>query len=158
MHALLNFALQAPAADGMPEHGQSLAFLVTVVIFAMVMGLVLKRKITERFAILWMGIAFALMIAASIGYKYLFRIAKVFGIPNAPSALFLLAIFGLTLLVIELFTWVSKLNERSRILSQQLAILRDELEREIAKNRSAHEAGDVIGDSDDEPPVKTLAN
>jgi hypothetical protein len=160
MHALLNFALlQVPAAEpALPEHGQSLAFLVTVVIFAMVMGLVLKRKITERFAILWMGIAFALMVAASVGYKYLFRIAKVFGIPNAPSALFLLAIFGLTLLVIELFTWVSKLNERSRILSQQLAILRDELEREIALNRGAREEGEIISDVDDEPPVKTLTN
>ena len=55
----------------MPEHGQSLAFLVTLVIFGLVMGLVLKRKITERFAILWMGIAFALMLASSLGYKYL---------------------------------------------------------------------------------------
>ena len=157
MHALLNFALlQAAAPEGMPEHGQSLAFLVTLVIFAMVMGLVLKRKITERFAILWMGIAFALMIAASFGYKYLFRIAHVFGIPNAPSALFLLAIFGLTLLVIELFTWVSKLNERSRVLAQQLAILRDELEREMSKNREA--GSEVVGEIDDKPPVKTLAN
>jgi len=129
-------ALQMPMGDGMPEHGQSLAFLVTLVIFAAVMGLVLKRKITERFAILWMAIAFALMLASSIGYKYLFRIAHFFGIPYAPSALFLIAIFGLTLLVIQLFTWVSKLNERSRVLTQQLAILRDELDREIARNRA----------------------
>ena len=98
MFALLNFGmLQMPAGDGMPEHGQSLAFLVTLVIFGLVMALVLKRKITERFAILWMGIAFALMLASSFGYKYLFRIAHFFGIPYAPSALFLIAIFGLTL-------------------------------------------------------------
>ena len=158
MYALLNFGmLQMPAGDGMPEHGQSLAFLVTLVIFGLVMALVLKRKITERFAILWMGIAFALMLASSFGYKYLFRIAHFFGIPYAPSALFLIAIFGLTLLVIQLFTWVSKLNERSRILAQQLAILRDELDREMAKNRE-HEAGGVAHEGDGEPPVKTLAN
>ena len=142
----------------MPEHGQSLAFLVTIVIFALVMGLVLKRKITERFAILWMGIAFALMLASSFGYKYLFRIAHFFGIPYAPSALFLIAIFGLTLLVIQLFTWVSKLNERSRILAQQLAILRDELDREMAKNKEHEAAGGVGHEGDGEPPVKTLAN
>ncbi|MGB9335450.1 MAG: DUF2304 domain-containing protein [Candidatus Acidiferrales bacterium] len=158
MFAVLNFGmLQMPAGDGMPEHGQSLAFLVTLVIFGLVMALVLKRKITERFAILWMGIAFALMLASSFGYKYLFRIAHFFGIPYAPSALFLIAIFGLTLLVIQLFTWVSKLNERSRILAQQLAILRDELDREMAKNRE-HEAGGVAREGDGEPPVKTLAN
>ena len=160
MYAFLNLALQQmPSGDGMPEHGQSLAFLVTLVIFGLVMGLVLKRKITERFAILWMGIAFALMLASSLGYKYLFRIAHFFGIPYAPSALFLIAIFGLTLLVIQLFTWVSKLNERSRVLAQQLAILRDELDREVAKNKSARDANNSIAHKDDsEPPVKTLAN
>jgi len=97
------------------------------------------------------------MLASSLGYKYLFRIAHFFGIPYAPSALFLIAIFGLTLLVIQLFTWVSKLNERSRVLAQQLAMLRDELDREMARNR-AERADDAAVRDDDEPPVKTLAN
>ncbi len=122
----------------MPEHGQSLAFLVTVVIFALVMGLVWKRKITERFALLWIAISIMLLLASSLGFRYLFKIAELFGIPYPPSALFLLAIFGLTLLVIELFSWVSKLNERSRVLAQQLAILRDSLDREIASRKSGH--------------------
>jgi hypothetical protein len=121
------------------EHGQSLVFLITLAIFGLVMGLVLKRKITERFAILWMGISILLLLASSIGYPYIFKIAQLFGIPYAPSALFLIAIFGLTLLVIELFSWVSKLNERSRVLTQQLAILRDTLDRELA---SKHEAAE----------------
>jgi len=122
----------------MPEHGQSLAFLVTIVIFALVMGLVWKRKITERFALLWIAISIMLLLASSLGFRYLFKIAELFGIPYPPSALFLLAIFGLTLLVIELFSWVSKLNERSRVLAQQLAILRDSLDREIASRKSGH--------------------
>jgi len=122
----------------MPEHGQSLAFLVTVVIFALVLGLVWKRKITERFALLWIAISIMLLLASSLGFRYLFKIAELFGIPYPPSALFLLAIFGLTLLVIELFSWVSKLNERSRVLAQQLAILRDSLDREIASRKSGY--------------------
>lgn len=118
--------------NSMPEHGQSLAFLVTLVIFGLVMGLVWKRRITERFAILWIAISLMLLLASSVGFKYLFKIAELFGIPYPPSALFLIAIFGLTLLVIELFSWVSKLNERSRTLAQQLAILRDTMERDVA--------------------------
>jgi hypothetical protein len=124
---------------GIQEHGQSLVFLITLAIFGLVMGLVLKRKITERFAILWMGISILLLLASSIGFRYIFKIAQIFGIPYAPSALFLIAIFGLTLLVIELFSWVSKLNERSRILTQQLAILRDALDREIARKQEISE-------------------
>jgi hypothetical protein len=121
-------------SSAMPEHGQSLAFLITLGIFALVMVLVLRRKITERFAILWLAISFLLLFASSIGFRYLFKIAQAFGIPYPPSALFLIAIFGLTLLVIELFAWVSKLNDRSRIVAQQIALLCDALDREIAKH------------------------
>jgi hypothetical protein len=123
--------------SGIQEHGQSLVFLITLAIFGLVMVLVLKRRITERFAILWMGISLLLLLLSSVGFRYIFKIAEVFGIPYPPSALFLIAIFGLTLLVIELFSWVSKLNERSRILAQQLAILRDTLDREMASRASS---------------------
>lgn len=113
----------------MQEHGQAIVFLFTLAIFALVMVLVLKRQITERFAVLWMGISFVLLLASSFGFRYIFKVAKVFGIPYPPSALFLIVIFGLTLLVIELFVWISKLNERSRVLAQQVAMLWDRLER-----------------------------
>lgn len=113
----------------MSEHGQTFVFLITLVLFVLVLGLVRKRKITEHFAVLWVTIAVGLLLASSIGFPYLFRIAAFLGIPYPPSALFLLAIFGLTLLVIQLFAWVSKLNERSRVLTQRVAILGERLEQ-----------------------------
>jgi hypothetical protein len=113
----------------MQEHGQTIVFLFTLAIFALVMGLVLKRKITERFAVLWMAISLLLLLTSSLGFRYIFKIAEIFGIPYPPSALFLIVIFGLTLLVIELFVWISRLNERSRILAQQVALLWDRLEK-----------------------------
>ena len=120
----------------MQEHGQTLVFLFTLVIFALVMILVLKRQITERFAVLWVGISFLLLLTSSLGFRYIFKIAQVFGIPYPPSALFLIVIFGLTLLVIELFVWISKLNERSRVLAQQVAMLWDRLERSNAHHNN----------------------
>jgi hypothetical protein len=53
-----------------------------------------------------------------------------------PSALFLLVIFGLTLLIIQLYVWVSRLNERSRALTQQVAILGDRLEKALDRAQS----------------------
>jgi hypothetical protein len=111
----------------MQEHGQTAVFLLTLTIFALVMFLVLKRKISERFSIFWIAISAGLLIASSIGFPYLFRIAALFGIPYPPSALFLIAIFGLTLLIIELFAWASKLNERTRILTQEVGLLKERL-------------------------------
>jgi hypothetical protein len=125
----------------MQEHGQTVVFLMTVAIFAAVMTLVLKRKITERFAILWSCISILLLLASSIGFRHLFKVAQFLGIVYPPSALFLLVIFGLTLLMIELFTWVSKLNERTRALSQQLALLRDRLETNGRPPLPRHETG-----------------
>ena len=121
----------------MQEHGQLLVFLFTGSIFGLVMALVLTRKITERFAILWMSISILLLLSSSLGFRYLFLLARIFGIPYPPSALFLIVIFGLTLLVIELFSWTSMLNERSRVLAQQVALLRDTLDRHIASQQDA---------------------
>ena len=113
----------------MQEHGQTIVFLITLAIFLLVLGLVRRRRITEHFAVLWVAISVALLLASSVGFPYLFLVAEFLGIPYPPSALFLLVIFGLTLLVIQLFAWVSKLNERSRILVQQVALLTERLNR-----------------------------
>ena len=117
----------------MQEHGQTIVFLITLAIFLLVLGLVRRRRITEHFAVLWVAISGGLLLASSVGFPYLFRIAEFLGIPYPPSALFLLGIFGLTLLVIQLFAWVSKLNERSRILVQQVALLTERLNRLTAR-------------------------
>jgi hypothetical protein len=129
----------------MQEHGQAIVFVMTLAIFLLVMFLVLKRAITERFAILWTSISVLLLLASSIGYPYLFRIAQFFGIPYAPSALFLIVIFALTLLIIQLFVWISKLNERSRVLAQQVALLWDALDRETIDG-VAHRTGKTPGE------------
>ena len=114
----------------MQAYGHGLVFVTTLVVFAFVLWLVRRRAIGERFAMLWLVIAACLLLASSVGYRYLFQIAKLVGVPYPPSALFFLAIAGLTLLIIELFAWVSKLNDRTRVLTQQLALLRERLERE----------------------------
>jgi hypothetical protein len=112
----------------MKENGQILVFVTTLVLFLFVLGLVRRRKIGERFAVLWLGISFVLLLLSSVGYPYLFRVAQLVGVPYPPSALFFLAISGLTLLIINLFTWVSKLNDRTRILTQQIALLSDKID------------------------------
>jgi hypothetical protein len=119
----------------MQEHGQTFVFLITVMIFALVLWLVRQREITERFAVLWVAISLALLATSSLGFRYLFRFAEFVGIPYPPSALFLLVIFGLTLLVIQLFASTSRLNERSRVLVQQVALLEHELEEISARTR-----------------------
>ena len=117
----------------MQEHGQTFVFLITLVIFFLVLGLIRNRKITEHFAVLWVAISVGLLVASSLGFPYLFRVAQFLGIPYPPSALFLLVIFGLTLLVIQLYAWISKLNERTRALVQEAALLDNRLKQVMSR-------------------------
>jgi hypothetical protein len=109
----------------MSAYGHGLVFGTTLIVFFFVLWLVRQRSIGERFAVLWLLISGLLLLLSSVAYPYLFEIAKYVGVPYPPSALFFLAISGLTLLIIELFAWVSKLNDRTRTLTQELAILRE---------------------------------
>lgn len=120
----------------MPIYGHALVFTTTLMVFLFVLWLVRRRAVGERFAMLWLLISVLLLLASSIGYPYLFVIAKLVGVPYPPSALFFLSIAGLTLLIIELFAWVSKLNDRTRILTQELAILHERFDREICRTES----------------------
>jgi hypothetical protein len=109
----------------MSAYGHGLVFGTTLIVFFFVLWLVRRRSIGERFAVLWLLISGLLLLLSSVAYPYLFEIARYVGVPYPPSALFFLAISGLTLLIIELFAWVSKLNDRTRTLTQELAILRE---------------------------------
>lgn len=113
----------------MRVYGHALVFTATLIVFLFVLWLVRRRSIGERFAMLWLLISGFLLLVSSVAYRYLFEIAKFVGVPYPPSALFFLAIAGLTLLIIELFAWVSKLNDRTRILTQQLGILTERFDR-----------------------------
>ena len=119
----------------MHAYGHGLVFATTLIVFLFVLWLVRNRKIGERFAMLWLIISCVLLLAASVLYPFLFKFAGLVGIPYPPSALFFLAVAGLTLLIVELFAWVSKLNNRTRVLIQELAILRERLENDIRANR-----------------------
>jgi len=112
----------------MHANGHALVFTTALVVFLFVLWLVRQRHIGERFAMLWLVLSVLMLLASSAAYPYLFKIASLLGVPYPPSALFFLAIAGLTLLIIELFAWVSKLNDRTRVLTQQLAILRERYE------------------------------
>jgi len=60
----------------MPVYGHLLVFSTTSVVFLFVLWLVRRGAIHERFAILWLSISGFLLVASSVGYRYLFVIAK----------------------------------------------------------------------------------
>src|SRR3954453_16638397 len=87
-----------------------------------ILELVRSRRLLERYAILWLFSATALLALAA--WKGLLeKIAHTVGIYYAPSALFVIAFGFILVLLLHFSVAVSKLAEQSKVLAQRLALL-----------------------------------
>ena len=105
---------------------QLLAILVTAGLFLLVFELVRRRRLLERYALLWL-FASAVLLGLSIWRGLLEDLASAVGIFYAPSALFAVA-FGFVLVLLLHFSLViSRLAEQTKVLAQRVGILQHEV-------------------------------
>jgi hypothetical protein len=105
---------------------QLLAILVTAGLFVLVFELVRRRRLLERYALLWLFAA-AVLLGLSVWRGLLEDLAALVGIFYAPSALFAVA-FGFVLVMLLHFSLViSRLSEQTKVLAQRVGILQHEI-------------------------------
>jgi hypothetical protein len=93
------------------------------------LALVRRKRLLERYALLWLLSAFILLVLAA-WRELLEYVASAIGIHYAPSALFVIA-FGFVLLLLLHFSLVvSRLADQSKVLAQRVALL-EEKQREL---------------------------
>ena len=106
---------------------QIVAILVSSGLFGIVLELVRRRRLMERYALLWL-LASSVLLALAIWRDLLEMIASAIGIVYAPSALFVIA-FGFILLILLHFSLViSRLADQNKILAQRLGMLQQQIE------------------------------
>ena len=106
---------------------QVLAILTTSCLFGIVFELVRRRRLMERYALLWL-FASAIMLALSVWRDALESLADVVGIAYAPSALFGIA-FGFVLVILLHFSLViSRLADQNKVLAQRVGRLQQQVE------------------------------
>src|SRR5215211_206808 len=106
---------------------QIVAILVTSGLFLMVIELVRRRRLMERYALLWL-LAAGVLLALSIWRDLLETVASWIGIFYAPSALFVIA-FGFVLIMLLHFSLViSRLSDQNKVLAQRLGLLQQRLD------------------------------
>ena len=106
---------------------QLLAILVTAGLFVLVFELVRRRRLLERYALLWL-FASVVLLGLSIWRGLLEDLASAVGIFYAPSALFAVA-FGFVLILLLHFSLViSRLAEQSKVLAQRVGMLQHEVD------------------------------
>lgn len=107
---------------------QLLAIVVGLGIGVLILELIRKKKLLERYALLWLAFTVMLMII-SIWRDLLEKIAALMGIYYAASALFLIAFFCGLLLMLHVTVVISRLTEQNTILAQKIAMLENKVDQ-----------------------------
>lgn len=123
---------------------QIIAVVVTVLLLALVIDLVRRRRLVERYALLWM-LAASFLVVLAVWNGGLEFIADLVGIQSPPNALFLLGLAVIFGLLLNFSIAFSRLSEETKILAQEVARM-DREQRRIRKS------GLVIPDANGNAP------
>jgi hypothetical protein len=107
---------------------QLVSFVAAVVLLVVVLDLVRRRRLLERYALLWLGAA-VVILALAAWSSALARLAHALGILSAPNALFFVALGFVVLLLLHFSAAVSRLNDQSKVLAQRLALMEQRMRR-----------------------------
>lgn len=97
-----------------------------VVVLAIIVGLLLKRQLREKYATLWLVIGFALLII-SLFPGLLLRLTDVLGVEVPANLLFAISIALLVGVALHLSWELSRAEDEIRRLAEETAILRTDL-------------------------------
>ncbi|MDQ3680165.1 MAG: DUF2304 domain-containing protein [Actinomycetota bacterium] len=116
---------------------------------AFMLRLVRRRQLHAKYSILWLSVGIVLVLLAA-SPSLLDRVSIMLGISYGPTTFFLGAFLLLFLLVIH-FSWeLSRLEDRSRTLAEEVAILR-------ARSEKPRIPGEEEGSSGDPPEADPVA-
>ncbi len=110
---------------------QLVAVLGTLILLLIVLELVRRRRLLERYALLWLGSALVLL-ALGAWKGLLGSISTAIGIFYPPAALFVIAFGFILVLLLHFSVAVSRLTDQSKVLAQRLALM-EEHQRELEK-------------------------
>jgi hypothetical protein len=101
---------------------QLVAITVTLGLLVVVLELVRRRRLLERYAVLWLFSALVLF-ALAVWKDLLATLAEAVGIFYPPSALFVIAFGFILVLLLHFSLAVSRLADQTKTLAQRLALL-----------------------------------
>jgi hypothetical protein len=110
----------------MSTHQRVVAVLATIGLLILVFDLVRRRRLLERYALVWMAVT-VLLLVLSAWADLLDRVASAIGISYPPSALFAAAFGFVIVLLLHFSVAVSRLTDQSKILAQRVALLEQRL-------------------------------
>jgi hypothetical protein len=125
---------------------QVLAIVAAGGLLIVVLELVRRRRLQERYALLWL-VSTVFLLALAVWRDALAKVASLVGIAYPPNALFFLAFAAILVVLLHFSVVISRLSDQSKVLAQRLAMLDERLRRQ-------ERAGEPLED-DERLPVAT---
>jgi hypothetical protein len=110
---------------------QIVAIVGAVALLIIVLELVRRRRLMERYALLWL-LSAVVILGLAVWQDALKQLASVMGIVDAPNALFFVAVGFILLLLLHFSAAMSRLSDQSKVIAQRHAILEQRV-RELEK-------------------------
>lgn len=107
-----------------------LSIIASGAVLVMVIELIRRGRLKERYSLLWL-FAGSILLVLSSSRDLLEFFSHLLGIYYAPSLLFLLAFLFLLLITLHFTVVISGLSEKNKRLTQELALLRQEMQDRI---------------------------
>lgn len=108
--------------------------VVTLACLGFILHSVRRRKLAAKYSILWLSVGLVVAILA-VSPKSLDRVSVWVGVAYPPTILFILSTAFFFLIAVH-FSWeLSRLEERTRLLAEEMALMRAEMETEIDLSR-----------------------
>jgi len=112
---------------------QIISIIVSLGFLFYISRLIIKGKLREEYAIFWV-VSTILLIVFSFWREGLDIIAAIVGVYLAPNLVFTSAIFAMLIYLLHLSIVVSQLHDKNKIMSQELALLKEKMNKLEDKN------------------------
>jgi hypothetical protein len=105
---------------------QLVAIVGAVILLLLVLEMVRRRRLMERYALLWM-LAAIVLVGLAVWRNALVHLSRAIGIAYPPNALFVVAFGAVLLLLLHFSSAVSRLSDQTKTLAQRVALLEEAL-------------------------------
>ena len=109
------------------ERIQVFAIVASAVVCIVIVELVRKKKLMEKYSLIWI-FSTIILITLSFWRNFLEWLADFLGIYYAPTALFIVLSFCALGLLVHFSIAISKLTEQNKVMAQEVALLKNELQ------------------------------
>jgi hypothetical protein len=105
---------------------QLVAIAVAVVVLVTILEMVRRRRLMERYALLWL-FSGSVLLALAIWRGALAKVSHAIGVSYPPNALFLIAFGFVLLLLLHFSSVISRLSDQTKVLAQRQALVEEKM-------------------------------